>query len=328
VSEFSMTTFFHYGAPELKRNYQKRFLRGFVIAASLHFIGIGIYWSSRYLTAEEPTTRSIRIMKYSEIQEVVPLIEESPPHFKVEKIAEIKSDQLEDVDGMVNVEAVKDGPGKRELLGDKKDDIPLQLPKTEFNNYLASNSPLGAMADTEFNLRDYRTELDGGINLRRGEFSGANEGGLNIGKNERHARGAVSADARIDLGVGRPNLAASEAPTKKKPPEPTLGVSGEPERIITYASSTIGTEDYKLWNKINSELDRLSKGRYGSVPKEIRRVRGGFLLQLVFADNTRQEIHWENSGNVWIKIIGKSNRTSVLELRRALDGLLKITLGS
>jgi hypothetical protein len=131
----------------------------------------------------------------------------------------------------------------------------------------------------------------------------------------------------LNLKTKPVELTKAEPETRSKP-EPKLGLPGPGEKIISFASSTFGTEDYKIWNKINAELDRLNKGRYGSVPKEITRVKGGFIIRFGFPDGTRQEMHWENAGNVWIKITGNSSRSSAQELRRALDALLKINLGS
>lgn len=37
---------FGYGAPELKKNYTKFLSHGFIIAAVLHFLAIGIYWNA------------------------------------------------------------------------------------------------------------------------------------------------------------------------------------------------------------------------------------------------------------------------------------------
>jgi TonB family protein len=56
-----------YGAPDLKKNHQKYFVRALIVAGALHLLGVGIYWGSIYLGKEEPPTRVIRIMKYTDL---------------------------------------------------------------------------------------------------------------------------------------------------------------------------------------------------------------------------------------------------------------------
>lgn len=56
-----------YGALELKQLYQRYVIRGLVIAAAFHFLGAGIYWGTVYLSQEDEMSRTIRIMKYSEL---------------------------------------------------------------------------------------------------------------------------------------------------------------------------------------------------------------------------------------------------------------------
>jgi len=242
----------------------------------------------------------------------------------------VKIEEIKGILPEIEVQRQSVNEGIKELLNERKEEAQLVLNSNSLGRYLTSSSQLDAQAGSEFSLRNMHDDDDGSISFGRGEFYGenSNEGNLEIGKTGRTTRAAVSDDARIDLGAQQPNLEPTGVRVKGKKPEPTLGISGAPERILTFASSTIGTEDYKLWNKINAELDRLNTGRYGSVPKEIVRMRNGFVIKFAYADGTRQEIQWQNSGNVLIKIIGKSRRTPVQELRRALDSLLTITLAN
>lgn len=263
---------------------------------------------------EPPKFESIDII------DIPPLIEEKPK-LQMEDVVEIPPEEENSEESAVEKEI-------QEMLEEKKDEVKLALGSNDLGELLINASQLGALAGTDLNFRKSRADLDGSIDLKNRKFYGdAGNGGLEIGKSKQTSRKVSDDNVGLDLKTTPVDFGKTKPEASKKL-EPKLGISGVPERIITFSSSTIGTEDYKLWNKINSELDRLNKGRYGSVPKAITRVKGGFLIQFAFPNNTRQEIHWENSGNVWIKIIGKSNRTSVQELRRALDGLLKITLGS
>jgi protein TonB len=57
----------HYGAPELKRVYQKYWLTGLAIAVTIHMLIIGSYYLVGLLQEEEPPMVSVRIMKYSDL---------------------------------------------------------------------------------------------------------------------------------------------------------------------------------------------------------------------------------------------------------------------
>jgi protein TonB len=56
-----------YGAVELKTNYQKYLKRGLLYATILHFVGVGIYWGSKYIGEEDEPTITVRVVKYSEL---------------------------------------------------------------------------------------------------------------------------------------------------------------------------------------------------------------------------------------------------------------------
>jgi protein TonB len=56
-----------YGAPELKRAAQPFMAWGLGLAAGLHLLGVGAWWASTRLRHEEPPTRTVRVMKYSEL---------------------------------------------------------------------------------------------------------------------------------------------------------------------------------------------------------------------------------------------------------------------
>lgn len=56
-----------YGAPELKRVAQRYMAWGLGVAGALHVLGVGGWWASTHLRHEEPPTRTVRVMKYSEL---------------------------------------------------------------------------------------------------------------------------------------------------------------------------------------------------------------------------------------------------------------------
>ena len=67
MQEFILTFTRNYGAIDLKRNYQKYFSGGLLVAACLHLMLVGCYWGSVKLTHEEPPTRIVRVLDFSNI---------------------------------------------------------------------------------------------------------------------------------------------------------------------------------------------------------------------------------------------------------------------
>ncbi len=67
MAELALRMNVDYGAPELKQNYQKFMLRGLAAASLLNLLGVGTYWGSIYLAAEEEPKLMVRIVKYSEL---------------------------------------------------------------------------------------------------------------------------------------------------------------------------------------------------------------------------------------------------------------------
>lgn len=56
-----------YGAFELKQKFRKYTTWGLLFAGFVHFLVVGIYWGSIYLSQEEAPERTIRIMQYSDL---------------------------------------------------------------------------------------------------------------------------------------------------------------------------------------------------------------------------------------------------------------------
>ncbi len=277
---------------------------GFRIAANINF--------EKYLSRENDIN-----IELIDIAEIPPVIE-PPPQLKMEEIIEIKPEK-EKTEEEILSEEIED------MLGENEDKVELSLNSDDLALNLISTSALGSVAGPELNMRDYDNGNDNGLSLRNRKLSGdINHSNLDIGQVELGNKKLISDNASIDLKAETEDIKT----TDEQEDEVKLGISGFPEKILSISSSTIGTDDYKIWNKINSELDRLHKGRYGAIPKEIEQKRGGFLITFSFSDGASQEVHWRNNGNVFIKVIGKSTKSTVQELQRTLQGLVKLTLSN
>lgn len=258
-----------------------------------------------------------------ELMELLPL--EPPQQLMVEEVVEVMpevEDPAESDDLIEEIEA---------LLGETGEEASLDLATDGLDGYLVSDSPLASLAGPQLQLRRNRASNQGHLHLAGnvGGLDDLSSGGLDIGTSRESVRKNIDeVSSGLDLKLAtdpepRRALSGSQEPEAT---DPRLGISAFPARFLSFSSSTIGTEDYKLWNKIVSELDRLNKGRYGTVARQIKRQKGGFLLALSYGDQTRHEIHWRNNGRVRIKVIGKSNLSNGEELRRALIGLLQLSL--
>ncbi|RMD90542.1 MAG: hypothetical protein D6813_08995 [Calditrichaeota bacterium] len=281
------------------------------------FLVIGFFHLSTHFKIKKLTTTPDQI-KFELID--IPLVEPvvKKPKMQIEHVVEIK----------------KEEPGEKnkyeemvdELL-EKDEEIKLSLNENDMNAYLISGSALGSIADEN-------------IKFRHGLYDHA-EGDISY-KND-NSNLFLEEDTKFDLSDHQPvdqKIIEEQAPpnlelsTRKDNKESTPQTVKDDvslqfkkfEKVLTFAGSSIGTEDYKLWNKINAELDRISKGRYGPLPDALRWNAKGFVIKLKFADRVIHEIHWQKNGRVWIKVIGKSNKSSLQELRRALQGLLQLTI--
>ncbi|MFQ6113684.1 MAG: hypothetical protein ACE5NG_06285 [bacterium] len=305
-----------HGQEQLK--YKRNFEKALIISILAAIFGIHLaanFDIDKYIIQQE----SVRF-ETIDIPLIEPIIEQ-PPVLKMEQVVEVNEENNEE---NVNLKEIE------ELLGENEEEAELALNSDDLGASLLSSSPLGSILGPDIKFRKRFSNEDGKISLKTGKFheSLIAENELDIGKVQRNERGTLSDDVNIDLAHQadkKPDQAVNE---KFNANDISLGIAGVPAKILSFSSSTIGTEDYKLWNKLNAELDRLNKGRYGSIPKEIKRHKRGFILSLSYSDGVTHEIHWRQDGNVWIKVFGQSHKTTLQELRRALNGLITLSLSN
>ncbi len=238
---------------------------------------------------------------------VVPVvIEEKVP----EDVAEVKEimDQIE------------------ELLAEESDEAQLTLASNDMGNYLLSNSPLSGASGPELDFRRNRASNEGSVKFRAGNRLAAGESGsgLDIGSTETKRRTVQTSDSGMDLS-DKPKAEKNKRNMRERK-QHSLEFNKEPGKILNFSSSTIGTEGYKLWNKVISEIDRLNKGRYGQTNSALKRHRNGFVISFTYSDGTAHEVNWRNDGNIWIRVLGESKRTTIQELRQAYSQILRLSL--
>lgn len=303
---------------EIRLQYRKNIEKALVLSLAVTII---FFRLTTHLDLEKYIVKSDKLIFESiDLPEPPPLIEE-PLKMQMEQVVEVQPEEEEEA--AVDEEILKE---IEDLLDEGSDEEQLQLASNDLGNLL-SDSQLGSISGPEIKLRELRNgeaRLSVGGSRNGNLDSGA---ALDIGKTGRTQRRSLQEEETgLDLDIGQTRSSNGDEKERNKKPDPRLGIAGKNARILSFASSTIGTEDYKLWNKLNAELDRLNKGRYGRVPDEIQRNSRGFIIRFDFADSVQHEIHWQQDGNVWIKVIGDSHKSDIQELRRSVNSLLRLSV--
>ncbi len=72
-----------YGAPELKRNYQKYFSTGLAIGIAFHLLGLFTYYGATHFGSEEERIPVVRLMKYTDFAPPPSLTSQQVPQVAV-----------------------------------------------------------------------------------------------------------------------------------------------------------------------------------------------------------------------------------------------------
>ena len=308
----SPNTAFGLSKRQYRKNLEKALAGSLLLALVMFRMAANMEYRPLVFTEADVT------FEFIDIPEIPPEVEEKPK-MQAEELVELPPAEEQE-------EAPAENPMEEEiaeLLGEKDEGVELALANDKLGEFLLSDSPLGSLSGPELKLRRRRLGEDGDLALgKRRLYADAEGSEIDIGDTKRSQRKLVSEEVEFDLGTPEPQPRPREEPKQN-------GLSldlAKNERVLSFASSVIGTEGYKLWNKINAELDRLNKGRYGRVPARLKRDRGGFQISFQYSDGVQHVVYWRRNGNVWIKVIGHSNLTAVQELRRVLTALLSLSL--
>ena len=96
--------------------------------------------------------------------------------------------------------------------------------------------------------------------------------------------------------------------------------------MLKESESTIGTSEYRLWNKINAALERLDKNRFRKLPENIQRTRKGLIATFRYNNGMIHDIFWSKGGKVIIRVTGSRPQKQVTELQKAFDSIIRLTL--
>jgi len=302
-----------------KQNYQKNIEKGLIFSLVV-FILFFRFFPNKHLKYIAQRIKDIRLeaVTIREIPDEIPVIPEDLPTTPRLQAQDIVVQQISEP------ENADDQQSHQSSVDEEASEFSLDLPVNKIDKYLVSNSQVISPAKTEFELHvnlDYDKNT---LFIKSDHDVHDNAGSADLMIHSKSKRRKAAND-KVNLNLGNSSNAFPENLTTKatdKNLNLSLNINNGSERILRFAASSIDTDDYKLWNKINAELDRLNKGRYGKVPDAIRRHSRGFYINFNYSDGVAHQIHWQKDGNVWIKISGKNSRSSIFELRRALKALL------
>jgi hypothetical protein len=211
-------------------------------------------------------------------------------------------------------------------IREQLEDVTLKLDSDTNNNLLASSQIDNI---TYANLLRNRSRFNDGasldINLDLNKFRNHDGGGLDFNP----GTGNVSkkyVDNTVDLDS--PSLVPAAVPKKNdvKTAETELIKINRNQFLLKESESTIGTSEYRLWNKINAALDRLDKNRFGKLSQNVQRTTKGLIVTFNYSDGIIHEIFWSKGGKVIIRVTGNRPQQQVTELQKAFDSLIRLTL--
>lgn len=242
------------------------------------------------------------------------IIEEPPPPVIEEEITTYK----------VIAEEKKPDPRK---LRDEIEKVELKMDLVEDTNLLA-NSQIGNVSYAGFSQssgRD-RSALSLDFNSQRNRFRN-NNGSLDFDVKNKKTVNKKFVDNSIKLDTSPTEILKKPQKIKKKEVKKNENlIKGNNQFILKESESTIGTNEYRLWNKINAVLDRLDKNRFGKLPQNVIRTAKGLNLAFNYRDGIQHDVFWEKGGKVIIRVTGQQPRKLTYELEKAYDALIRLTL--
>ena len=151
----------------------------------------------------------------------------------------------------------------------------------------------------------------------------AGPGGLDIGETKAQARRETApAAARMNLEIKREPEPEPVA-TQGNDDDITSFLDADVSLVLTSSDLSMGIEEYQIWNKINAELDRWDKGRYGSLPQSLQRRGRAIVESFQYDDGSAHRCVWLR-GNTKLYVLGNSDRNRIAELQQALTAIIHL----
>lgn len=211
-------------------------------------------------------------------------------------------------------------------IREELEDINFEL-DLKTDNSLLANSQIDHVSYA--GLERNRSRFDRGVSLDissgQNKFRNQDGGGLDFNPGTGNVTKRYVDDA---INLDNPPLAAETESkmNEAKGSEAELIKINKNQFLLKESESTIGTSEYRLWNKINAALDRLDKNRFGKLPQNIQRTSTGLVATFNYDDGIIHDIFWSKGGKVIIRVTGNRRQQQVTELQKAFDSLIRLTL--
>lgn len=207
-------------------------------------------------------------------------------------------------------------------------DIKLEISEKSNNELLLVDSQLGDVTSLNFSRRSFDNHNIGSLDLQTNNSRLVLNDGTTLSLESPKAKIEKKYNAK-SIKLDTKSMLA-EKKTKQKI---TYNQNNELDKIITIdknqfllreSESTIGTDEYKIWNRINASLDRLNKDRYGDLPRNVKRISNGLIVSFTYENRSRHDIFWSKGGKVIIRVTGTRSKHQIDELQKAYDALLQL----
>ena len=307
-------------APHIEEtmDYGVNLKRSLVVSLLLTIICFNLYphYTKQKINKSEQDISTLEVID-------IPVVElEEPPPPPPVKIKEPMT--------MVKVEEPK--IDKNDLKEEIKEmDLKLDI-NNDDNELLLASSQLGDLGSVSFRSRNIDRQSMGSLDLEysrsRPNLNEGNPLSLDLGTpdaniNKKYKEKSMDLDTKSLLAQNKP----------KKPKKPISKSDSDLEKVINVnknqfilreSESTIGTTEFKTWNRINSVLDRLNKDRYGELPGNVKRISNGLSVTFSYRNGKAHDIYWSKGGKVIIRVTGAQPKSNIDELQRAYNALLRL----
>ena len=295
---------------ELISNYRKHIEKSIILSILITLILFQLFpWQKKQHSDSEHLNLSLEVINIP-----ITKYEEPPPPPPVQEV-------------IINYTViVKKEQNDIHKIREEIEDVTLDLDLENDNNLLA-NSQIANVSYAGF-MRN-RSRFDEGVSLDIS--SNVNTMGNHDGKGLDFNPGTGNVSKKIvddAVDLDKPPLTTVSEPKKNEAIKVNneLIKINENQFLLKESESTIGTSEYRLWNKINAALDRLDKNRYGKLPQNINRSQKGLIVTFQYNDGMIHEIFWSKGGKVIIRVTGHRPKQLVIELQKAFDSLIRLTL--
>ncbi|MBD3290256.1 hypothetical protein GF337_15730 [candidate division KSB1 bacterium] len=220
---------------------------------------------------------------------------------------------------------------KKDIKEEVKDlDLKLDIDNDDSELLLAS-SQLGDLGSANFSTRNIDRQSLGSLELEysssRPNLHAGNPLSLELGLpdanvNKKYKEKSIDLDTKSLLAKKKPKP-RKKASKDESSLEKIIKVKKN-QFLLRESESTIGTTEFKTWNRINAVLDRLNKDRYGELPDNVKRISNGLAVSFSYRNGKSHDIFWSKGGKVIIRVTGVQPNSNVDELRTAYDALLRL----